>query len=203
MKKILTLITISILATGCSTTHDSQIVDELTASPEQVASTKEEPITIDENGLITDDVAIITISEKSYLDEMDNILTEDGYSMRITSASELDKNEVISNNTIYFNFDSSKISSEMQNTISKQIEFLKKYPKIKVILEGHTDERGSNAYNVVLGEKRANAIKEILVKSGIKKDQIEVISYGEMKPISNESSEEGWKKNRRAVFIYK
>lgn len=81
--------------------------------------------------------------------------------------------------------------------------FWKKYPKIKVILEGHTDERGSNAYNVVLGEKRAKAVKEILLKSGISDSQIEIISYGEMKPLDSSTGEMSWKKNRRVVFIYK
>lgn len=198
-KKILATFMVAALATGCSTTPEQTIVDEV-ANKE---GSSDPVITLDDNGFITDDVAIIAISEENYFEEMDEILTEDGFSMRIDNASTEDKQAVLENSTIYFSFDSSKVTQEMKDVVAAQLKFLKKYPKIKVILEGHTDERGSNAYNVVLGEKRANTVKEMLVKSGISSDQIEVISYGEMKPSDTSSGESAWSKNRRVVFIYK
>lgn len=197
-KKLLAPIIIAMMATGCASTNET-LVDEVAETKNQ----EEVSITLDENGFITDEVAIISISEESYFNEMDKILTEDGFSMRVDEVSKDDKAKVLDDNIIYFSFDSSKITDEMKRTIESQLAFLKKYPKIKVILEGHTDERGSNAYNVVLGEKRAKAVKEILLKSGISDSQIEIISYGEMKPLDSSTGEMSWKKNRRVVFIYK
>lgn len=197
-KKLLAPIIIAMMATGCASTSET-LVDEVAETKNQ----EDVSITLDENGFITDEVAIISISEESYFNEMDKILTEDGFSMRVDEVSKDDKAKVLDDNIIYFSFDSSKITDEMKRTIEAQLAFLKKYPKIKVILEGHTDERGSNAYNVVLGEKRAKAVKEILLKSGISDSQIEIISYGEMKPLDSSTGEMSWKKNRRVVFIYK
>lgn len=197
-KKLLAPIIIAMMATGCASTNET-LVDEVAETKNQ----EDVSITLDENGFITDEVAIISISEESYFNEMDKILTEDGFSMRVDEVSKDDKAKVLDDNIIYFSFDSSKITDEMKRTIEAQLAFLKKYPKIKVILEGHTDERGSNAYNVVLGEKRAKAVKEILLKSGISDSQIEIISYGEMKPLDSSTGEMSWKKNRRVVFIYK
>ena len=64
-------------------------------------------------------------------------------------------------------------------------------------------ERGSDSYNLVLGEKRANAVKQYMVDNGIQIDQIEVVSFGELMPINNESNESAWSNNRRSVFKYK
>ena len=197
-KSLLSILTLAVLS-GCASTSNDEVVKDEVALTNEV----ETGITLDDEGFITDEVAILTISEENYLEEMDDILTEDGYTMRIDEVTPSDRIAVIEENTVYFSFDSSKITPEMQKTIDTQLSFLKKYPKIKVILEGHTDERGSNAYNVVLGEKRAKKVEEILLKSGISKPQIEIISYGEMKPSDSSSSKEAWKKNRRVVFIYK
>ncbi len=198
-KKILASLVLATLATGCSSVEEKTIQDEVANK-----NISGDPIiTLDDNGFITDDVAIIAISEENYFEEMDEILTEDGFSMRIDNADSEDKKSVIENSTIYFSFDSSKVTQEMKDVVTAQLNFLKKYPKIKVIIEGHTDERGSNAYNVVLGEKRAKAVKEMLLDSGISTEQIEVISYGEMKPLETSSGETAWSKNRRVVFIYK
>ncbi len=189
-KSIIALMLTGLFATGCATVEEDQI------------KAAEESMTIDESGFITDEIAIMSITESEYQETLNDVLTEDGYSMRIADVAAEDKDMITVENIIYFGFDSSKISQEMKEKIEKQISFLKKYPKIKVILEGHTDEKGSNAYNVVLGEKRANSVKNILVKSGISASQIEVISYGEMKPLFTGTGEDIWSKNRRVVFVY-
>lgn len=199
-KKLILAMAIASIASGCATTDDSIVVDEV-ASNEVV--TQEPSITLDDNGFITDDVAIVSISEESYLEEVDAILTEDGFSMRIDQVEGKEKMAAMEDSVIFFSFDSSKITPEMKKTVEAQLVFLKKYPKIKVILEGHTDERGSNAYNVILGEKRAKSVKNMLLKAGIQDEQIEIISYGEMKPINSGTGESSWKENRRVVFVYK
>jgi peptidoglycan-associated lipoprotein len=199
-KKLILAMAIASIASGCATTDENIVVDEVAKNE---ITTQEPSITLDENGFITDDVAIVSISEESYLEEVDAILTEDGFSMRIDQAEGKEKAAAIENSVIYFSFDSSNVTNEMKKTVEAQLAFLQKYPKIKVILEGHTDERGSNAYNVILGEKRAKSVKNMLLKAGVKDEQIEIISYGEMKPLDSGTGESSWKQNRRVVFVYK
>lgn len=120
-KKLLAPIIIAMMATGCASTNET-LVDEVAETKNQ----EEVSITLDENGFITDEVAIISISEESYFNEMDKILTEDGFSMRVDEVSKDDKAKVLDDNIIYFSFDSSKITDEMKRTIEAQLAFLKK-----------------------------------------------------------------------------
>lgn len=79
---------------------------------------------------------------------------------------------------------------------------LSRNKNIKVIIEGHCDERGTNEYNLGLGDRRANSAKEYLISLGIPSNKIETISYGEEKPICTEQTEDCWAKNRRAHFVF-
>jgi len=103
--------------------------------------------------------------------------------------------------TLYFSFDGYSISDIATDEIIKHANLMKEYPNLKLRLEGHADERGTREYNLALGENRALAVKDVLELYGLG-SRTEVISYGEEKPISNDSNEEGWKKNRRVDFIY-
>ncbi len=104
--------------------------------------------------------------------------------------------------TVLFDFDSSLLKQEDHEIIGRHGEFLADNPDYKVRIEGHTDERGSLAYNKILGIKRANAIKSVLIGQGVRSNQVSITSYGEEKPKLNESSEHAWEINRRALFIY-
>jgi peptidoglycan-associated lipoprotein len=75
------------------------------------------------------------------------------------------------------------------------------YPRVKIQVEGHCDERGTNEYNLALGERRANAAKKYLVSLGVSTDRISSISYGEEKPLDAGHNEEAWSKNRRGHFV--
>lgn len=102
---------------------------------------------------------------------------------------------------IYFNFDSSDLSEESRSALSKNAEYLSKQSGVKIRIEGNCDERGSDDYNMALGERRAKAAKDYLVNLGIASDRIATISYGEEKPADAGHSEAAWAKNRRAEFI--
>jgi len=102
---------------------------------------------------------------------------------------------------IHFAFDSYDITNDSKTTLKKVSESLSNSKKLKVIIEGHCDERGTNEYNLALGDKRANAAKEYLKTLGISSGMIETISYGEEKSACSESSEECWAKNRRDHFV--
>jgi peptidoglycan-associated lipoprotein len=103
---------------------------------------------------------------------------------------------------VYFGYDSFELSPEGQSAVDSDAAFLKAHRSIRFTIEGHCDERGSTEYNLALGDNRANAARNALVKAGVAADQIKVISYGKEKPFCNESNESCWQQNRRAHFAY-
>ena len=102
---------------------------------------------------------------------------------------------------VYFNFDSADLSEESRSTLTSNAEYLSKQSGLKVRIEGNSDERGSDDYNMALGERRAKAAKDYLVNLGIASDRLSTISYGEEKPADPGHDEEAWAKNRRAEFV--
>jgi len=102
---------------------------------------------------------------------------------------------------IYFDFDRSSIRDEARAILEKAAAFLKENPGIHIRIEGNCDERGTNEYNLALGERRANSAKLFLVSLGISPDRIRTISYGEERPLGVGRSEEAWAKNRRDDFV--
>ena len=103
--------------------------------------------------------------------------------------------------TVYFPFNSSDLRERSRLHLDNNVEFLKKFDRLKVQVEGHCDERGSVQYNLALGEKRSNAIKNYLIASGIESNRITTVSFGKERPISLEHSENSWAKNRRGNFV--
>ena len=102
---------------------------------------------------------------------------------------------------IHFDFDKYDILPEDAQILKENAALLMNYPKVKIQVEGHCDERGTNEYNLALGERRANAAKKYLVSLGISADRISSISYGEEKPLDTGHDEEAWSKNRRGHFV--
>ncbi|GFO68806.1 peptidoglycan-associated lipoprotein [Geomonas limicola] len=102
---------------------------------------------------------------------------------------------------IYFNFDSADLSNEARSALSKNAELLAKQPGVSIRVEGNCDERGSDEYNLALGERRAKAARDYLVNLGVKPERISVISYGEEKPVDQGHDEAAWAKNRRDEFV--
>jgi peptidoglycan-associated lipoprotein len=100
---------------------------------------------------------------------------------------------------VFFSFDRSDISSEGQQTLQRQAEWLQHYPNVDVRIEGHCDERGTREYNLALGDRRANAVKDVLVAAGISASRISTISYGKERPTVVGSNEEAWAQNRVAI----
>jgi peptidoglycan-associated lipoprotein len=101
---------------------------------------------------------------------------------------------------IFFDYDNYDIRTDAQSTLAKDADFLVKHPEIKIVVGGYCDERGSDEYNIVLGQNRAQATKTALVTAGVAADRIRVISYGKEKPFCTDSTEECWQLNRRAGF---
>lgn len=101
----------------------------------------------------------------------------------------------------YFDYDQSELRDDARSALAASAEWLKKYPTIQFLIEGHCDERGTNEYNLSLGEGRANAAKDYLASLGIDSSRIRTVSYGEERPFCSEETEECWQKNRRAHFV--
>jgi peptidoglycan-associated lipoprotein len=102
----------------------------------------------------------------------------------------------------YFDFDKYNIRPDAQTTLTTNADFLKAHPGVKFTIEGHCDERGSEEYNLGLGDKRATSAKEFLVNLGVATDRVSTISYGKDRPVCTEHSEDCWQQNRRAQFKF-
>ena len=100
----------------------------------------------------------------------------------------------------FFDYDTYDIRGDAQAVLAKDASFLVSHPDIKVVIGGYCDERGSNEYNLALGQNRADAAKNALVTAGVAGNRIRVVSYGKEKPFCSESTEECWQQNRRAGF---
>ena len=101
---------------------------------------------------------------------------------------------------IFFDYDSYDLRTDGQATLSKDASFLATRPNMKIVIGGYCDERGSNEYNISLGQNRANAAKNALITAGVAASRIRVVSYGKEKPFCSESTEECWQQNRRDGF---
>ncbi len=104
--------------------------------------------------------------------------------------------------TIYFDFDSSEIKSDYTALIAAHARYLAANASVRVRLEGNTDERGSREYNIGLGERRAQAVRQALMLQGVADSQITTVSYGEERPAVTGHSEAAWSKNRRVDIVY-
>ena len=103
--------------------------------------------------------------------------------------------------TIYFDFDKADIRTDQVGRLEADASWLKEHQGLKFRIEGNCDERGSEEYNLGLGDKRANRVKEFLIKEGVDPSSINTISYGEERPVCKEATEDCYQKNRRAAFV--
>ena len=114
----------------------------------------------------------------------------------------LDKDPCLRQRVIYFDLDKTEIHSEFQAQIACHAEYLREFPGAKVTLEGNADERGTRDYNQGLGERRGNAVQSALGAAGASTSQLNVVSYGEERPVCREHNEGCWQKNRRVEIVY-
>jgi peptidoglycan-associated lipoprotein len=105
------------------------------------------------------------------------------------------------NENVYFDFDNATLDYQAQELLKQKAMWLRDNPDANVVIEGHCDERGTNAYNLALGERRAESAKTFLVNLGIPGMRLTTISYGEEKPVDMGQNEQAWAKNRRAAFV--
>lgn len=113
-----------------------------------------------------------------------------------------DPASVLAGRLIFFDFDSAEIKPEYQDLLVAHAQYLASYPKTKIRLEGHTDERGSREYNLALGEERAKSVRRVLLLQGVSDANINVVSFGEELPMDLGHDESAWQQNRRVELVY-
>lgn len=113
-----------------------------------------------------------------------------------------DPNNPLSKRTVYFEFDSADVPAEDREIIMAHAQYLASHPGAKVVLEGHADERGTREYNIALGERRAKAVSKLMLLQGVAQSQLDIISFGEERPVAPEHDESAWRLNRRVEILY-
>jgi len=113
-----------------------------------------------------------------------------------------DPRSPLSKRAVYFDLDSYVVKEEYQSLLAAHSKFLAANGKMKMLIQGNSDERGSREYNLALAQKRSDAVKKSLALMGVKEDQMEAVSLGEEKPVCTEQSEECWARNRRGEMLY-
>jgi peptidoglycan-associated lipoprotein len=103
---------------------------------------------------------------------------------------------------VFFALDSSELSEEAKGVIQKNVEFLKRRPSTKLMIEGHCDSRGTSEYNLALGERRADAVRDYLQSLGVAADRVSIVSKGKEQPFCAEETESCWQQNRRGHFLF-
>src|SRR5688500_10336684 len=102
---------------------------------------------------------------------------------------------------VFFGYDRYDLTPEAQTILQQQAEWMKRYPNVRMSIEGHCDERGTREYNLALGERRANSVKNYLVALGVDQNRVTTISYGKERPAVPGSDEDAWAQNRRGVTV--
>jgi len=103
---------------------------------------------------------------------------------------------------VFFDYDKSVIRPDQTSTVQNDAAFLSQHPNIKVLIEGHCDDRGSEEYNIALGTSRAESVKQVLLQHGISAERIKTLSYGKEKPFCTQDNEQCWQQNRVDHFVF-
>lgn len=146
-------------------------------------------------------------TDTAQADEDEDELTEEEIEARKKAEAEAreetaDARDQFVSEKVYFEFDDSSLTEEAREVLQSKVQWLRDHPDACVIIEGHCDERGTDEYNLALGSRRAESVKDFLTKAGIDGSRLTTISYGEERPAVEGQNEEAWAKNRRAEFRF-
>ena len=134
-------------------------------------------------------------------DSADTVLTSDGGGIGQAALGSQEDFVVNVGDRVFFETDGSNLMADGRSTLARQAAWLKLYPHIRLIVEGHADERGTREYNIALGARRAMAVRAYLVSLGIDPKRLRTLSYGKERPVALCSAENCWSQNRRAISV--
>ena len=149
-------------------------------------------------------VLVVSACSNVKLDDTNGVATVNAGSSFSYDPISDPKSSVYGKRSIYFEFDSYTLDPKYASTISAHASYLKSFQRQKasVIIQGNTDDRGTAEYNIALGQKRSEAVKKALIAQGVSESQVEAVSFGKEKPANPAQTEEAFKENRRADFVY-
>ena len=124
-----------------------------------------------------------------------------GLADEMETERKLTEQAVFENEDIHFEFDSIRLNPQGQEILRKKAQWLRENPRVRVVIEGHCDNRGTNEYNLALGDRRAHSAKVFLIDLGIDETRIQTLSLGEERPLDLGGTEQAWARNRRAHFV--
>jgi peptidoglycan-associated lipoprotein len=126
-----------------------------------------------------------------------------GIGVEESGADSLPAQDLLSQLVVYFDYDKNEIRPEFNQLLEAHGQFLATHPNAQVRLEGHADERGSREYNIGLGERRAQAVRRILMLQGASAEQLSTVSFGEERPVASGHDEAAYQQNRRVEIVYR
>ncbi len=185
----------AVFVSACATSQD-EIIDEDGAPLDGQSQAQ--------TGAIDDGTTSIDGADASGIDDSSSDIATAIVDDTPKNASELleQADGVLSNRTIYFEYNSAKLTDESITILETHGNFIAGNGEVSVRLEGHADERGSREYNIALGDRRAQSVRRVLLFQGASVDQVDTVSYGEEQPAMAGQNEEAWNKNRRVELIY-
>lgn len=190
------LLAVSGCSTSTSTTDDGAFIDDtVTSDPNMTGD-----IYIEDNlgyGGLSEDVMTSVDSDGTLVIGDPNAAQDQLYDPTFAGPQALREN-----NTVYFKYDSDQIQDEYIAVMQAHAQYLRDNPDARIIIEGHTDERGTPEYNIALGERRARSVARYMQNLGVDVNQLSIVSYGEEKPVAPGHNESSWQQNRRAVINY-
>tara|TARA_B100000029_G_scaffold515394_1_gene622153 strand:+ start:17359 stop:17847 length:489 start_codon:yes stop_codon:yes gene_type:complete len=140
---------------------------------------------------------VFVISSCSSIQRTEETVSSDGVRGVTVSKKPAAAQAVLASATVYFEYDSSQLTSKSIQALKSVVTLMKNNRNITLLLEGHADERGTREYNLALGQRRAESVTSYLVANGINKSRLQTISYGEERPVALGSNNASWSKNRR------
>ena len=152
-------------------------------------------------GALTEEATPEEIPVPSEPMEEEEMLTEERLYQEKQAQMEAELRDKFVNEDIHFEFDKSRLLPEAKKILREKAEWLSMHPDVTVTIEGHCDERGTNEYNLALGDRRAESARRFLTDLGISAGRLTTVSYGEERPLDPRHNEEAWAKNRRAHFV--
>jgi peptidoglycan-associated lipoprotein len=147
---------------------------------------------------MTEDEAKKAIEEETLQEES---IKDAGLTEEMQKERKLTEQTVFENEDIHFEFDSIRLNPQAQEKLRKKAQWLSENPRVRVVIEGHCDNRGTNEYNLALGDRRAHSAKVFLIDLGIDETRIQTLSFGEERPLDPGDNEQAWARNRRAHFV--
>jgi len=185
---------LEIFVSACATSQDQIFEDD--AAPEDQ--------TLSQSEIVDDGCTSSTDADATGVDDSaSEIGTAIADDTPKTASEMLQQTEgALSNRTIYFEFNSAKLSDESLSILETHGDFVAGNGEVEVRLEGHADERGSREYNIALGDRRAQSVRRVLLFQGASVNQVDTVSYGEEKPAVEGHTDEAWSRNRRVELIY-